>query len=305
MNKIYKVLIIKNRYKSKLKIDKYLDWFKSNTPIEIVREELSTDFDVTPTTITNGTFTGVICGKDIIEKLRTVVPENKYNAVIFVYGNKMNGVRVSSCNGENGWYPLYPCTELLQVVKLNDSGKTANHELFHGFIAKAKRMGGLIVDNMDTYIGDGDLNINHITNRSVALQNLTPFWDNIISLNIIMPPPTTSYKHFKQSEIVGLKPEFVQILDTARGKTDVPFDITSGFRTPEQNKAAGGVANSSHTKGLAVDLKVKDNFARYKIINALMTCGSPVFIEDARSHIHVDVDSSIHALGQLMWSDDD
>lgn len=34
--------------------------------------------------------------------------------------------------------------------------------------------------------------------------------------------------------------------------------VTSGYRTPEENSAAGGAQDSAHLKGLAVDLIVKD-----------------------------------------------
>lgn len=33
------------------------------------------------------------------------------------------------------------------------------------------------------------------------------------------------------------------------------FTITSAYRTPEQNKAAGGVSSSQHLKGEAIDFK--------------------------------------------------
>lgn len=35
-----------------------------------------------------------------------------------------------------------------------------------------------------------------------------------------------------------------------------PIVITSGYRSPEHNAKVGGVANSQHIKGLAVDLKI-------------------------------------------------
>ena len=49
--KTYKILIIKNRYKEQLKIQKYLDWFAQNTPIEIESNVIETDFDVTTQTV--------------------------------------------------------------------------------------------------------------------------------------------------------------------------------------------------------------------------------------------------------------
>lgn len=44
-------------------------------------------------------------------------------------------------------------------------------------------------------------------------------------------------------------------LDEIREKFGAPIVINSGYRTAEVNKAVGGVVNSWHTKGLAVDIR--------------------------------------------------
>ncbi len=43
------------------------------------------------------------------------------------------------------------------------------------------------------------------------------------------------------------------VLQPLRDQLDVPLIITSGYRSPELNKAIGGVSDSQHTKGQAVD----------------------------------------------------
>ena len=47
----------------------------------------------------------------------------------------------------------------------------------------------------------------------------------------------------------------VEQLQFVRDKIGVPIIITSGYRTPEWNKYVGGVKNSYHKKGMAVDTR--------------------------------------------------
>ena len=50
----------------------------------------------------------------------------------------------------------------------------------------------------------------------------------------------------------------VEVLEPARKQLGEPIVITSGYRNKFVNKAVGGVPNSAHTKGLAVDIHVKN-----------------------------------------------
>jgi len=221
----YKLLIIKNRYSGKLNVQKYLDWFALYTPIKIQIETIETNFDVTTQEVSNATFKGVICGKDILDKVRKIVPEGKYNCIAFVYGNDLNGIRVSSTN-ITGQDPIYPDTEFIQTFRGDDGGKVINHELFHAFFFKAKKCGENIYDNMDTYLHDSDLSVDKFidTNREVAIMTLAPHWDKICNFrNMSAPQPVPTYKYFKPSEIIGLKPELVALLDKARDLAGVPF----------------------------------------------------------------------------------
>ncbi len=49
----------------------------------------------------------------------------------------------------------------------------------------------------------------------------------------------------------------VYCLQPIREKLNKPMIITSGYRCPRVNKLVGGVNNSQHTKGQAVDFMVK------------------------------------------------
>lgn len=118
---------------------------------------------------------------------------------------------------------------------------------------------------------------------------------------ISTPPAPAPYIYFKPSEVVNLQVPLVQMLDKARGISNTPYKITSGFRTPEQNVAAGGEANSAHLRGLAADIACI-NASKQSILRGLLTCGIPVFIEDCTDHVHVDIDGSIHPLGDMIVS---
>lgn len=316
---IYKLLIVRNRYTKKLNLAKGLDWFKKSTPMEMVTEEIFTDFDVTTENISNATYSGVICGDDIYPKLRTVIPEGKYHAVVFIYGNKLNGIRVNVAKQ----LPLYPGTDLIQLCTLSDKGKSLNHEIFHTFIHRLQRQQVLIEDPMDSVVIDGEIkNYYHNddldavpSNRSIAIGRITPYWNlvgNIITtipapMPTPPPPAPNTYKWFSAAEVAKwkLKPELWVALDKMRDLANTPFIITSGLRTPAENAAVGGKPNSAHLKGLACDIACTDNLKRTLMIRGILNSGIPVFLEDAVKHLHVDIDASIHTLGQTMPSNDD
>ena len=91
----------------------------------------------------------------------------------------------------------------------------------------------------------------------------------------------------------NMNKHFVELLDQARGIAGCPFRVSSGYRTQEHNKKVGGRVNSSHCKGLAVDLLYKNNNELYLILNALMKVGMTRFgISFKSNFIHVDMDIS-------------
>lgn len=106
------------------------------------------------------------------------------------------------------------------------------------------------------------------------------------------------FKWFKEEEVKGLQIQFVMFLDMARDEAKIPFVLTSGFRTKEQNDAVGGAENSAHLRGVAVDIRCHTDQNRYKVISALLKVGlNRIGIYD--DHIHVDADAT---LGQsVIW----
>lgn len=52
-----------------------------------------------------------------------------------------------------------------------------------------------------------------------------------------------------------VKPELVHLLNRIREKWGRPIIVNSAYRSPEHNKAVGGVANSYHVQGLAADIR--------------------------------------------------
>lgn len=70
-------------------------------------------------------------------------------------------------------------------------------------------------------------------------------------------------KHFSFDElscrccgIAYMNMEFLLKLDELRGYMDRPLVVTSAFRCVKHNKAVGGVNNSYHKKGRAVDVSL-------------------------------------------------
>lgn len=94
--------------------------------------------------------------------------------------------------------------------------------------------------------------------------------------------------YFTDEEVKGLDQELCAMLDWARGKAGVPFVITCGLRTPEQNASLPeSVSDSAHLTGHAVDLACNDSPTRYAILSGLLAAGfHRIGIYSA--HIHAD-----------------
>jgi len=114
-------------------------------------------------------------------------------------------------------------------------------------------------------------------------------------------------KYFKLSEFdcpfeegsgSKMKPEFLEKLDEAREIAGIPFKITSGYRTKEYNedlikRGYKASRNSSHLKGLAADISVKDSKSRFIVFNSLLLAGfTRIGIADTFIHVDLDTDKT-------------
>ena len=97
------------------------------------------------------------------------------------------------------------------------------------------------------------------------------------------PDEPFSYKKMEE--------ELLKRLDFARTIAGIPFKITSGYRSRMHNRKVGGKPTSSHCKGLAADIYVKDNNSRSIILNALIKARFNR-IGIGKDFIHVDVDNN-------------
>lgn len=286
-----KVLIIKNRVTVDVvdDIQKTFTYLQEKTPLKFELTYLNTDLDLQFKPFV-GTYFGTTGTK---EKLTPLITE-AYDIILFLYGAQTVFAQGGTLAGYTFWegigkseYTEVPC------YPSNDSNgeiwRTISHELIHALCQAVRRKGLTVRDEMDMtstgiayyknndpYALDG--------NYARTLNNLSPYWSSFTS----MP----AYKYFKASEIVGLKPKLVEMLDRARGFAGVPFIITSGYRTAEHNAEVGGVDGSSHTEGLAVDLLVKDAVSGGKILLGLVQAGFKRFGFYADGHLHADCDDS-------------
>ena len=98
-------------------------------------------------------------------------------------------------------------------------------------------------------------------------------------------------RYFKELDNLDkMDKTFLLRLDEARERAGIPFVINSAYRTPEHNAKIGGKPNSSHLKGLAVDISVTNSRQRFIILNALLDVGF-TRIGIADTFIHVDLDN--------------
>lgn len=88
----------------------------------------------------------------------------------------------------------------------------------------------------------------------------------------------------------------LDMLDIARETADVPFKITSHFRTPEHSIAVGGLNADAHTEQPcgAFDIAYHDTLSLFSILYGLYTAGfERIGVNPFNHHVHADTSKKL------------
>lgn len=114
-----------------------------------------------------------------------------------------------------------------------------------------------------------------------------------------MDRPVNRLTYFSDEEVKGLDIELCAMLDRARGLAGLPFIITCGLRTPEQNAALPeSVKDSAHLTGNAVDLACNDSVLRFAMLRGLIGAG---FTRIGVYEAHIHADNSLTLPQKVCW----
>lgn len=112
-------------------------------------------------------------------------------------------------------------------------------------------------------------------------------------------------KHFKVKEfackdgskVVFIDSYLVSILDILRNQVGKPVHITSGYRTPERNKAVGGAKYSYHMRGMAADIRIEGMEAKEiaKKLNKIIPYGCGIIVY--KTWVHIDTRTKAYRKG--------
>lgn len=90
------------------------------------------------------------------------------------------------------------------------------------------------------------------------------------------------------SQEVKVHAELVAKLQLLRDRVGKAIVINSGYRTPEHNKRVGGVVDSYHVKGMAVDISIPSGWTVDRIAKLAKDIGF-TGIGKYRTFVHLDV----------------
>lgn len=89
----------------------------------------------------------------------------------------------------------------------------------------------------------------------------------------------------------GVDLTLVEILQNIRDDLGYPLSISSGYRCLSHNHDVGGVDSSSHTRGLAVDIRCGSGGQRFNLLRLALEHGI-TRIGVSGSFVHLDIDSN-------------
>lgn len=92
------------------------------------------------------------------------------------------------------------------------------------------------------------------------------------------------------------------VLEPARRAANVPFIITSGYRSKELNKAVGGCRNSYHLYGMAADIHADNVPQAYAIAKILLQQAATdvAIVENRHGKVWVHVQTSVRPRHKLL-----
>lgn len=221
---------------------------------------------------------------------------NLINGVVITYGRWHDRSRYRQANRFRRDLGYRPYEHILGMCHEFIHGMEGNFAIAHTFLYGYDRLYARIGESYNKpkrYVKEPSLikALDWVINKSSFYKQIV---SGIIKIKpIIIQSTKRLYQYFEKSEVIGLDHDFVLLLDKAREIGGIPFVINSGFRTKAHNKVVGGVPNSSHLKGLAVDLRARDGEEIYKIVNACTQVGiKRIGINWNKKFVHVDVDYS-------------
>jgi len=101
--------------------------------------------------------------------------------------------------------------------------------------------------------------------------------------------------HFTNEELdckcgcgLSVRDDFLILLEALRAMVGLPLPISSGARCDEYNKKIGGVENSRHIFGVAVDITCTTSEFRSLIIRSAIALGMYGF-GIAEGFVHIDI----------------
>ena len=112
-----------------------------------------------------------------------------------------------------------------------------------------------------------------------------------MSLNDIMISANFRLSEFASRDTgeVMIYPELVTKTQRVRDLIGLPVRINSGYRTPERNRQVGGVPNSLHCQGKAVDLSCAFCSLAQLTVAAIWARFTGVIVYNLQNFVHCDL----------------